>query len=168
MDSTSIQNARSIERCITSKTRLTKFMVCCVDRRLKQKDSKRVDLLARLIEAKDPQTGEMLEVIDIQTEAFGMVVAGTHTTATTMTLLLFHLLHLPRALEKSTEELVALDPGERISSMEGLADNVYFQACIKENLRYTPVFVMPLPRIVPEGGREIAGEEIPAGTTVYC
>lgn len=66
-------------------------------------------------------------------------------------------------MEKLVEELVASDPGTKISSMEGMSENLYFQACIKENLRYTPVFVMPLPRRVPEGGREIAGDQIPGG-----
>jgi hypothetical protein len=66
-------------------------------------------------------------------------------------------------MEKLVQELDASNPGTRLSSMEGMAENAYFQACIKENLRYTPVFVMPLPRRVPDGGREIAGEMIPAG-----
>jgi cytochrome P450 len=83
-----------------------------------------------------------------------------------MTFLMFHLLHTPRAMEKLVAELTASDPGERISSMEGMSDNAYFQACIKESLRFTPSFVMPLPRRVPDEGREIAGEEIPGGTTV--
>jgi cytochrome P450 len=134
-----------------------------VSKRIAQRDSKRTDLLARLIEAKDPQTGKTLDIIDIQTEAFGMVVAGSHTTATTMTFLFYHLLHSPRVMDKLVQELVASDPGTRLSSMEGMADNVYFQACIRENLRYTPSFVMPLPRRVPDGGREIAGELIPGG-----
>jgi len=123
-------------------------------------------LLARLIEAKDPQTGKTLDIIDIQTEAFGMMVAGSHTTATTMTFLFYHLLHSPRIMEKLVKELDASNPGKRLSSMEGMAENAYFQACIKENLRYTPVFVMPLPRRVPDGGREIAGEQIPAGVHI--
>jgi benzoate 4-monooxygenase len=128
-----------------------------------QKDSKRMDLLGRLIEAKDPQTGTTMDIMDIQTEAFGFIVAGSHTTATTMTFLFFHLLHSPRVMEKLVQELDASDPGTKLSSMEGMAQNVYFQACIKENLRYTPSFVMPLPRRVPDGGREIAGECIPGG-----
>lgn len=134
-----------------------------MNKRIAQRDSKRTDLLARLIEAKDPQTGKMLDLIDIQTEAFGMMVAGSHTTATTMTFLFYHILHSPRVMEKLVQELDASNPGTRLSSMEGMAENAYFQACIKENLRYTPVFVMPLPRRVPDGGREIAGELIPAG-----
>lgn len=134
-----------------------------MNKRIAQRDSKRTDLLARLIEAKDPQTGKMLDLIDIQTEAFGMMVAGSHTTATTMTFLFYHILHSPRIMEKLVQELDASNPGTRLSSMEGMAENAYFQACIKENLRYTPVFVMPLPRRVPDGGREIAGELIPAG-----
>jgi cytochrome P450 len=108
-----------------------------------------------------------LDVIDIQTEAFGFIVAGSHTTATTMTFLFYHLLHSSRAMEKLVAELDASDPGTRLSSMEGMTENAYFQACIKENLRYTPSFVMPLPRRVPEGGREIAGEFIPEGVSLY-
>jgi cytochrome P450 len=135
----------------------------CVRNRMAQKDSKRIDLLARLIEAKDPQTGTTLDVIDIQTEAFGFIVAGSHTTATTMTFLFYHLLHSPRDMEKLVGELDASNLGMKISSMQGMAENVYFQACIKENLRFTPSFVMPLPRRVPDGGREIAGEFLPGG-----
>ena len=128
-----------------------------------QKDSKRTDLLGRLIEAKDPQTGTTMDIVDIQTEAFGFIVAGSHTTATTMTFLFFHLLHSPRAMDKLVQELDVSNPGTKISAMEGMAQNVYFQACIKENLRFTPSFVMPLPRRVPDGGREIAGEMLPGG-----
>jgi benzoate 4-monooxygenase len=138
-----------------------------VSKRISQRDSKRTDLLARLIEARDPQTGKTLDIIDIQTEAFGMMVAGSHTTATTMTFLFYHLLHSPRIMERLVQELDASNRGTRLSSMEGMAENTYFQACIKENLRYTPVFVMPLPRRVPEGGREIAGEHIPEGVPPY-
>jgi cytochrome P450 len=124
-----------------------------------------MDLLTRLIEAKDPQTGTTLEIGDIQTEAFGFLAAGSHTTATTMTFLFYHLLHSPRIMEKLVEELDASNPGGRLSSMERMSENVYFQACIKENLRYTPSFVMPLPRRVPQGGREIAGSHIPEGVS---
>jgi cytochrome P450 len=130
-----------------------------------QKDATRMDLLTYLIEAKDPETGSTLSVPEIQIEAFGFIAAGSHTTATTMTFLFYHLLHHPPVMERLVKELDTSNLGRRISSMEGMTRNEYFQACIKENFRYTPSFVMPLPRHVPEGGREIAGEFIPAGVS---
>jgi cytochrome P450 len=132
-----------------------------------ENDSKRTDLLTRLIEAKDPVTGETLDIAEIRQEAFGMIVAGSHTTATTMTFLFYHLLHSPQAMEKLERELIESNPGTRLSAVDRLADSKYLQACIKENFRYTPTFVMPLPRHVPEGGREIAGEFIPGGVCSY-
>ena len=116
-----------------------------------------------MIEAKDPVTGETLDIAVIRQEAFGMIVAGSHTTATTMTFLFYHLLHSPQAMEKLVRELNESNPGTRLSAIDGLGEQKYFQACIKENFRYTATFAMPLPRHVPAGGREIAGEFIPGG-----
>jgi cytochrome P450 len=157
-----------IQRLYKGRAALRELTARCVEKRMTQKDSKRQDLLGRLISAKDPQTGQTLDVIDIQTEAFGMIVAGSHTTATTMTLLFYHLLHSPRAMEKVTRELLESGSGRELAGMKGMSGNVYFQCCIKENLRYTPTFVMPLPRKVPAGGREIAGEFIPAGVPTFA
>lgn len=39
-------------------------------------------------------------------------------------------------------------------------------ACLKEGLRYYPPVAGEMPRIVPEGGAHIAGQFVPAGTTV--
>lgn len=44
----------------------------------------------------------------------------------------------------------------------------YFQACIKECLRYHPALGQILPRLVPEGGTTVCGHYLPAGTTVGC
>lgn len=42
----------------------------------------------------------------------------------------------------------------------------YFQACLKETLRYHPAIPWSLPRTVPAGGAHIAGHFFPAGTEV--
>jgi cytochrome P450 len=139
-----------------------------VEKRLSAKDTlNRTDLLTRLIESKDPTTGQGLNTIELQTEAFGFVVAGSHTTATTMTFLLYHLLTNPSVKDKLVKELVASDPGTKLSNLDDIGESPYFQACIKETLRINPAFSMPLPRVVPPGGREIAEEFIPAGVLIF-
>ena len=39
---------------------------------------------------------------------------------------------------------------------------------MKEGIRVWPLFFLPLERVVPEGGAEIAGTWIPGGTIVGC
>ena len=43
-------------------------------------------LLTHLIAATDPETGEKLTLVDLSSEAFGFLIAGSHTTAATLTL----------------------------------------------------------------------------------
>lgn len=57
--------------------------------------------------------------------------------------------------------------GQSITWHEGCT-MTYYQACIKECLRYHPALGQILPRIVPEGGVEICGRFLPGGTTVGC
>lgn len=133
--------------------------------------SNRNDLLGRLLEELDQSAdskGNTLEIEDIQTEAFGFIVAGSHTTATTSTLLLWHLFHNPTALERLQNEIraVPLEDNNPCCAYSELASLPYLQACLTENMRISPVFTMPLMRVVPEGGKTIAGHFISAGTDV--
>lgn len=53
----------------------------------------RKDILTSLILSRHPDTGERLSRADLETEAFGFIIAGTHTTSATTSLLFWHLLH---------------------------------------------------------------------------
>ena len=58
-------------------------------------------------------------------------------------------------MKKLIKEWDASDSGIRRSSVEGMAKNIYFQACINENLRYTLSFVVPLLPHVPKVGERL-------------
>ena len=136
-----------------------------------QSKSQRKDLLGRLLQELDQghdSRGNYLELKDIQTEAFGFIVAGSHTTAATITLLLWHLFHNPDTLERLQNEIraVAKNSDNPCYAYSDVANLPYLQACVTENFRISPVFVMPLMRIVPTGGKTIAGEFVPPGTDV--
>ncbi|KIW16058.1 hypothetical protein PV08_06109 [Exophiala spinifera] len=139
----------------------------------KDKTEVRHNILSRLTQATDPETGEGLTEAEISSEAFAFLVAGAHTTSGTLTLLLYHLLHNPTAAKKLTEELnsplflQSPDPRNDQSSpsYSGLEMQLpYATACIRESYRMSPVFTMPLPRTICDPlGADIDGHHIPQG-----
>lgn len=110
------------------------------------------NLLTQLINAKDPDSGVGLTHADVASEAFGFLVAGSHTTSGTLTLLFYHLLHCPKAAARLTKELddqlELLDEDSNYNYQTLESTLPYTRACIQENYRITPVFTMPLPRVV--------------------
>ncbi|OBT59094.1 hypothetical protein VE04_00705 [Pseudogymnoascus sp. 24MN13] len=132
----------------------------------------RNDILTNLILAKHPDTGERLTQADLETEAFGFIIAGTHTTSATVSLLFYHLLHAPdimaRCATEIDENLPPLTAGQSSYSVADVETSLpYLRQCIRENFRITPVFTMPLARRVtaPEGVT-ISGRHIPHGTSI--
>ncbi|KIW99464.1 uncharacterized protein Z518_11203 [Rhinocladiella mackenziei CBS 650.93] len=160
-----------LQRLTRSRAQLKNLTAECVARRLNEKVTGRKDLLTALISAVDPETGERLTELQINTEAFAMVVAGSHTTSGTLTLLFSHLLRNPAILEKVVAEIdtnVCTSFGEPVQ-ITGLEQCLpYSMACINENFRINPAFTMPLPRTVTApAGTEIDGHWVPKGTAVF-
>lgn len=96
------------------------------------------------------------------------IIAGSDTTAVSLSSVLYHLLKYPRTLGKLREELDgAIREGrmtrERISFKESQRLE-YLQACIKEALRLCSATGLPLWRVVPPEGVEIEGKLFPGGT----
>ncbi|KAJ6028573.1 hypothetical protein N7540_004149 [Penicillium herquei] len=134
--------------------------------------SERKDILTNLILAKHPDTGKNLSQTDLETEAFGFIIAGTHTTSATTTLLFYHLLHHPDLMAKCIAEIDAnlpvLQSHESAYSVTFAEQSLpYLRNCMKENFRLTPVFTMPLARrVMAPGGTTIAGNHIPFKTSI--
>ncbi|RDW84241.1 hypothetical protein BP6252_01831 [Coleophoma cylindrospora] len=153
----------------------------CVQRRMAALDTikdtateseQRKDILTNLILAEHPDTGERLTQVDLETEAFGFIIAGTHTTSATTSLLFYHLLHTPETMIKCVQEidenLVPLTLDQPAYSVTDVETSLpYLRQCVRENFRITPVFTMPLARRVmaPEG-ITIGGHHIQQGTSV--
>ncbi|KAH7378988.1 putative cytochrome P450 [Cadophora sp. MPI-SDFR-AT-0126] len=149
-----------IRRLLKSRAHLKSTCEDCVKHNLENR-SQRPDLLASLIIATDPETGEKLTDI-----------AGSHSTSGTLTLLLWRLLHNPDILANVVQELdEALGPlpqGKIAYPVKGLdARLTYLSACIRENFRINPVFSMNLWRQVHSlEGAQIGGHMVPHGTNV--
>ncbi|KAF7671296.1 cytochrome p450 [Alternaria burnsii] len=175
--------SQTLRRLFEGRAAVAKLAATCVQERLtalrnaKDLDDdaaapERKDLLTSLILAKDPDTGERLSQIDLEAEAFGFIIAGTHTTSATTSLLFYHLLEAPQIMRKCVTEidsqLPALcedKPAYALAEVE--ASLPFLRKCVKENFRDTPVFTMPLARrvLTPEGVT-VGGEHIPFGTSI--
>ncbi|KAH8888103.1 cytochrome P450 [Thozetella sp. PMI_491] len=172
---------RGLQRLFEGRAKCAALAARCVQNRMaalgdtkgsENEGGQRTDLLTSLILAKHPDTGEHLTQADLETEAFGFIIAGTHTTSATTSLLFYHLLHNPGVMAKCVAEIDAQLPsldGNRIAySVADVETSLpYLRQCVRENFRITPVFTMPLARRVmaPEGIM-IAGEHIKQGTSV--
>lgn len=99
------------------------------------------------------------------------IVAGSDTTAISLSAILYYLLVTPECLDKLRDEIAAFDADGRLSSKPTFKETQqmpYLQAVIKEALRMHPATGLPLERVVPTGGATICGRLFPAGTIVGC
>lgn len=101
--------------------------------------------------------------------ALSNLTAGSDTTASTLGGLLYFLLANPRVLAKLKEEIADFTAAGQLSERPKFKEAQqmpYLEVVLKESLRLHSAVGLPLWRVVPEGGVEIAGQFIPAGTNV--
>lgn len=95
--------------------------------------------------------------------------AGSDTTSSTLSGMLYLLLSNPRVMAKLTQEVRDFTANGRLSeypTFKECQQMPYLDAVLKETLRLHSAVGLPLWRVVPEGGVEIAGKFIPEGTNV--
>ncbi|KAL4913867.1 cytochrome P450 [Aspergillus aurantiobrunneus] len=115
---------------------------------------------------KDPE-----KVTDYHVFMMGLsnVIAGSDTTAISLSSIMYHLLHYPTVLDKLRQEIVDFTAqgrcSERVTFKES-QEMPYFQAVMKEALRMHSATGLPFWRVVPPGGAEISGHFFPEGTVV--
>ncbi|KAF3765993.1 cytochrome P450 [Cryphonectria parasitica EP155] len=97
------------------------------------------------------------------------ITAGSDTTASTLSGLLYHLLVNPRVLARLEDEIMGFATSGKLSerpTFDETRQMPYLDAVVKEALRLHSAVGLPLWRVVPEGGVEVAGHFLPAGTNV--
>ncbi|OAR03136.1 hypothetical protein LLEC1_06591 [Akanthomyces lecanii] len=93
-----------------------------------------------------------------------VIIAGSETTATTLSGLAFNLKNNPEAHQTLLDEIRGTFASEQEISMKSAANLQYLQACIHETLRiYPPVAETPARR---SPGAQINGEYVPKDTKV--
>jgi cytochrome P450 len=135
-----------------------------------EKTNLRRDLLAKLFDIHEAK-GESHDfgIPDIGQEGYVGIFAGSDTTAIAMRSIVDNLLRHPEALAKLQAELDNAFTNGQLSLPIRYAQASklpFFAACVKEGMRLHPSVGLHLPRIVPEGGCQLAGHYFPAGSRV--
>ena len=133
-----------------------------------------VDLLSKFMAAKEARPEFMSDTL-VQTMAVSMAFAGSETTAISLSAVFYFLLRNPEALKSLRKELDEAAKSGLFSDYEtGLVTwhesqkLPYLDACVKEAFRLHPAPGLPMERVVPPGGTEIAGRFVAGGTIVGC
>lgn len=132
------------------------------------------DLLSKFLAARDSRPGFMNDKL-VLAMAVSMAFAGSETTAISLSAVFYNLLRNPEKLARLRAEL---DDAARAGAFADYELGIvtwaesqrlpYLDACIKEAFRMYPAAGLPLERIVPEPGVEIAGHYVKGGTIVGC
>ncbi|KAL8661263.1 MAG: hypothetical protein Q9202_005747 [Teloschistes flavicans] len=123
----------------------------------------RKDFMTRILENRDPK-----EISDLQLAAHSsdFVVAGSETTATTLSAINYYLIRTPHVRRLLQNEIRTSFKSYEEIDATSTAPLKYLDAVIWEGMRIYPPVPLALPRIVPEGGDTVAGEWLPGGTVV--
>lgn len=134
----------------------------------------RDDLLSMFMRARENRPDFMTQK-QVLTMAVSMAFAGSETTAISLSSVFYHLFKNQETLTKLREEL---DAAVQSGSIENRPTGIvswsesqhlpYLDACVKEALRLHPAAGLPLERVVPEQGMDIAGHWVSGGTIVGC
>lgn len=97
---------------------------------------------------------------ELSAEMAGQVLAATETTSSALAFIYYELAKNQPLQEQLYQEVQAHEGYEELDSLKLL------DACIKEGLRFRPPVALTGSRCVPEGGLNILGYYLPAGTVV--
>jgi cytochrome P450 len=97
---------------------------------------------------------------------FSNVIAGSDSVGTVMQTVMYNVLTNPNTYKKLLAELLSANLTTPYPKWDEVSRLPYLDACVQEGLRVHPPFALPFERVVPEGGLEILGHYLPAGTIV--
>ncbi|GAW13167.1 hypothetical protein ANO14919_025450 [Xylariales sp. No.14919] len=142
--------------------RVQKYTDDMVSTRLSMEKS-RDDLFEGLVKRREDWN---LSFKKLSANAFLLVLAGSETTATTLSGATYLLLKHPEILEKLKHEIRSTFEDASQININSVGNLKYMLAVLNEALRLYPPVTSGLVRTVPEGGSEIAGHFVAEGTYV--
>jgi cytochrome P450 len=134
-----------------------------INDRAREPNNKQKDLLARLVAARDLETGGGMTTKEVRDEVVTIFMAGHETTAQALTWTWYLLSLHPSVEAKLHEELTTVLNG-RTPQYEDIANLRYTRMVIEESMRlYPPAHTIAREPIAPD---YILGHRIPAGAIV--
>jgi len=126
------------------------------------KETDRKDFVSYILQKRDE-----LKITDWEMAARSnaLIVAGSETTATTLSGVHYYLLKTPQAYAKLKEEIRSRYKDADEINARSAANLPYLTACLEETFRIYPPIPIAMPRITPKGGCTIAGRFVPEGVS---
>lgn len=122
-----------------------------------------MNLFGQMLAASDNYEKAALTDKAVREEASNLIVAGSDTTAISLTYLVWAVLKDPALQTRLEEEVAGLSDQLDMAELE---DAPLLNGIIEETLRLYGAAPGALPRIVPSQGMIVAGYQLPAGTEV--
>lgn len=150
-----------------------------LDTESKQTKKKGVNFLDRFVQSQEKHP-DVLTDDRITAMSASLIIAGSDSTAISLSSAFYYLLKNPRVYQKLMQEIDTADNSGTLASPQdttGAGDVVpftaanklpYLDAVINESFRMHPAVGLLLERITPPSGATICGEFIPGGTIVGC
>lgn len=132
-------------------------------RNMRNRQGNAMNLFGQMLAASDDFEKAALTDRDVQDEAGNLIIAGSDTTAVTLTYVVWAVLRNPALQSRLEDEVAGLSPDLSLTELEGAR---IMNSVIEETLRLYGAAPGALPRTVPEQGWTIDGHNIPAGTEV--
>ncbi|MCS3600395.1 cytochrome P450/NADPH-cytochrome P450 reductase [Bacillus sp. JUb91] len=116
-------------------------MFSLVDKIIKERKANgnngEIDLLARMLNSKDPETGEVLDDENIRYQIITFLIAGHETTSGLLSFTTYFLLKHPEVLKKAYEEVDQI-LGDSTPSYKQVLNLKYIRMILNESIRLWP------------------------------
>lgn len=128
-------------------------------------EQKPADMLQAFIDAEDPESKGKMTSVEVQAESVGMQLAGSETTAASLTWCLHLLTLYPEHLRRVVDEVRQFPLDHLITYSDCRTSLPFLESFIYEMLRYTPITSGFMPRILAKG-ITLQNQYLPPGTQV--
>lgn len=140
-----------------------KLVIEKVDRRLSI-TAERTDFLHAILNHKDSELPMTRD--ELYSNAALLVMAGTETSATTLTGTIYHLTRNPQILLALTQEIRTKFASEKNITFKAVSELPNLLAILHESMRMYPSVAVTNPRRIPKGGAFVAGKWLPERVVV--
>jgi len=157
----------SIPGLLKDHARIVEFCCAQLDKRMKT-EVDAADIMSTLLkpfEGREP-AGEGLQML--QGDARLIVIAGSDTTASTLTHIFYHLAREPEQVEHLRREIAPQIDSSGVIVPVKLQHLDHLNGIINETLRLHPPVPTAIPRLTPPQGIQIGDVHIPGDITVWC
>jgi cytochrome P450 len=130
---------------------------------MREDDGSTLNVFGQMIEASDKSEKTLLTSDDVREEAKNFIIAGSDTTAVTLTYLVWAVLKDPNLQNMLEQEVAQLSDDLDLAELEAAP---ILNSVINETFRLYSAAPSSLPRVVPSEGMNVGGYHIPAGVEV--